>query len=86
MKSLMVLAAVAVLAAGSAGCSNCFGRRSQPACRPCVPAPVCAPAPVCGGPIETYSSPTVMTAVPTMSGPVTTAPGQVIPGPEVYTP
>jgi hypothetical protein len=84
MKSLMVLAAVAVLAAGSAGC-NCFGRRSAPACRPCVPAPVCAPAPVCGG-IETYSSPTVMTAVPTISAPVTAVPGQVIPGPQEYTP
>jgi hypothetical protein len=40
---------------------------------------------VCGG-IETYSSPTVMTAVPTISAPVTAVPGQVIPGPQEYTP
>jgi hypothetical protein len=85
MKRLMFVAAIAALAAGSAGCS-CFGRRSQPACRPCVPAPVCAPVSPCGPMVETYSSPTVMTPVPTLSAPAVGGPAQVIPQPEVYTP
>ncbi len=76
MKRLMILTAVLVLTAGTAGCHCCdWMFRGRAACPPSVgyapcPAPVsaCDPCGTCGG------------------APGMVAPGMVAPGPESYAP
>jgi len=82
MKRLFVVSMATVLAAGSAGCVNCF-QRAPRAARPCVPMQ-CAPSPCCTPGAEVYTTPGTVTTVPSLSAPGG-APMQVMPGPEQYT-
>jgi hypothetical protein len=67
MKRLLILTALALVTASTAGCWHWFNRGAQ--CNPCAPAPSTYADPCMGAPAMDGSLPGPMTGVPVQTGP-----------------